>query len=495
MRILQRKKAKRKEKLIMNKKYFYAAVIILSFLVAGIQPAIAIDIPTNTTVGSWDAQTRIYTLTQNVTEGLNIVEDSLTLDGNGHSVMGTGVLNSKGISLEFCRSVTVKNLTVEGFTTGIRLYNYHVSDENKRKGYNTIKDNTISSCGAGINIGASNLNTINNNTVSTCAYGIDLEGSSDNTLTVNTVGSSSEAGIRLIQGFQGGTTVGSNNNMLTSNAVSGSNIGISISSYSNGNSVSGNNVSSNNDGIKIYMNSTNNTLTNNTASSNTRYAIFLHLAGNNILEYNTAKDNIGGIGLYLNASDGNILRNNTSSNNTVLYTPNPQGGHGIRLYDCDNNQIYNNSFIDNTTQASVDGGSGNVFDLGDPALGGEGGNYWSDYGDQGIEDRGDGIGVPAYTFAGGQDNYPLMPTPERAIENLIDKVAELNGEYGISNSLDAKLQNALDALTAKNAGQRQDAINKMQAFINAVEAQSGNKIPVEIADELIADANYIISLL
>ncbi len=50
-----------------------------------------------------------------------------------------------------------------------------------------------------------------------------------------------------------------------------------------------------------------------------------------------------------------------------------------------------------------------------------------------------------------------------------------NGEFGISNALDAKLQNALDALVAKNAGQRQDAINKMQAFINAPEAKQAKE--------------------
>ena len=52
-----------------------------------------------------------------------------------------------------------------------------------------------------------------------------------------------------------------------------------------------------------------------------------------------------------------------------------------------------------------------------------------------------------------------------------------------------------DALNAANAGDREDAVNKLQAFINAVEAQSGNQLTVEQADQLIAAANRIIAVI
>lgn len=87
------------------------------------------------------------------------------------------------------------------------------------------------------------------------------------------------------------------------------------------------------------------------------------------------------------------------------------------------------------------------------------------------------------------------PTPEQLIQDLIDYVNTLNLDQGIDNSLDAKLQNARDALEAANAGQRQDAVNKMNAFISAVEAQSGKAIPSEDADDLIDLAVDIILLL
>ena len=84
---------------------------------------------------------------------------------------------------------------------------------------------------------------------------------------------------------------------------------------------------------------------------------------------------------------------------------------------------------------------------------------------------------------------------EQLIEQLIDDVEDLNLKQGIDNSLDAKLQNALEALEAANAGQRQDAVNKIQAFISAVEAQSSKAILEADANALIGSALLIIDLL
>jgi len=88
--------------------------------------------------------------------------------------------------------------------------------------------------------------------------------------------------------------------------------------------------------------------------------------------------------------------------------------------------------------------------------------------------------------------YSQIPT---RINELITLVGSFNLQQGIENSLDAKLQNVFDALDAANAGQRQDAINKIQAFINSVEAQRGNALTEEQADTLIGIANEIILLL
>jgi hypothetical protein len=75
--------------------------------------------------------------------------------------------------------------------------------------------------------------------------------------------------------------------------------------------------------------------------------------------------------------------------------------------------------------------------------------------------------------------------------SLIALVQSFNLAQGITNSLDAKLQNVLDALSAANAGNRADACNRLAAFINNVSAQSGKQLTIDQANQLIAKANRI----
>lgn len=86
-------------------------------------------------------------------------------------------------------------------------------------------------------------------------------------------------------------------------------------------------------------------------------------------------------------------------------------------------------------------------------------------------------------------------SPQELIGALIAEVIALNLHHGITNSLDAKLDSALDSLQDANENNDVAAINNLNAFINAVEAQRGNKIPEPDADALIALAQSIIDLL
>ncbi len=85
--------------------------------------------------------------------------------------------------------------------------------------------------------------------------------------------------------------------------------------------------------------------------------------------------------------------------------------------------------------------------------------------------------------------------PVELLGELAGKVFGLNLQNGISNSLDAKLDAALKALEDINNNNHVAAINTLQAFINAVEAQSDNKIPEADADDLITTAQEIIAAL
>ena len=82
-----------------------------------------------------------------------------------------------------------------------------------------------------------------------------------------------------------------------------------------------------------------------------------------------------------------------------------------------------------------------------------------------------------------------------AMEEIINTVFALNLQQGISNSLDTKLESAIQALDDTNSNNDVAAINSLNAFINAVEAQRGNKIPEADADELIAQAQALIATL
>ena len=81
------------------------------------------------------------------------------------------------------------------------------------------------------------------------------------------------------------------------------------------------------------------------------------------------------------------------------------------------------------------------------------------------------------------------------IVDLRADVLAANTTQGIVNSLDAKLEAVQEALAAANAGNRSDAGNKLDAFISHVEAQAGKQLTPAQADELIAAALRIKSVL
>jgi parallel beta-helix repeat protein len=448
--ILWRKKAKRKEKLIMNKKHFYAAVILLLFLAVGIQPAFATILLTSLgwddgsgndpEVGKWDQVTKTGTLTKNVSQMIQIVNNGIILDGDGFTI--TGLDTGDGVFVQDKEYITIKNLNVQNFATGIHL----ASCQNSTLIGNTASGNNIGILLATGTTGISMNNTLIGNTASNNDYGIRLYSSRYDTLTNNTAEWNAQYGIELS---------GSYNYTLTGNTVSNNIIGFFLWG-----------CSTIEDGLC--------TLSDNFATNNST-------------------------GIQLQSSSSNTVTGNTVSNNNW--------GIRIRAYDGEisiGNKVYNNNF-DNTPgqQADVvkDGTGnidGNVFNLAWPT----GGNYWSDL--TGPDENGDGfVDTPPapYIFTGGKDNLPLAvwppppPTPEGAILNLIDTVEAMNLQQGIDNSLDAKLDAAANALDDVNQNNDVAAINSLNAFKNAVETQRGDKITNEQADTLIGKANYIIALL
>jgi hypothetical protein len=113
----------------------------------------------------------------------------------------------------------------------------------------------------------------------------------------------------------------------------------------------------------------------------------------------------------------------------------------------------------------------------------------------------------ASTACPGEDLYDLLPTIRENVSSLIQGndpplideltvlVEAMDLPKGIDNSLESKIDAAQDALVAANSESRKDAVKKLEAFINAVNAQRGKKITNEQADILMAAANDIIASL
>ena len=95
--------------------------------------------------------------------------------------------------------------------------------------------------------------------------------------------------------------------------------------------------------------------------------------------------------------------------------------------------------------------------------------------------------------AGAAYVYELTsPTPQELITLLILDVQVMNIQSGITNSLDKKLESAQKALDDLNTNNDGAAINKINAFIDEVEAQRGSHLTEGQADQLRDSALEII---
>ena len=78
---------------------------------------------------------------------------------------------------------------------------------------------------------------------------------------------------------------------------------------------------------------------------------------------------------------------------------------------------------------------------------------------------------------------------------MLDVIEGFNLHNGIQNSLDGKLEAAVNTLADLNENNDSGALNSLSAFINYVELQRGSKITNDQADLLIATAQAIINSL
>ena len=88
----------------------------------------------------------------------------------------------------------------------------------------------------------------------------------------------------------------------------------------------------------------------------------------------------------------------------------------------------------------------------------------------------------------------VTPKANVAVENLINEISSMNLPIQVQNALTGKLENVLSSLNAPNADQRNDALNKLNAAINYVEAQTNKKITQDQSNALISEIQNIIDI-
>ncbi|KKM87661.1 hypothetical protein LCGC14_1266630 [marine sediment metagenome] len=255
--------------------------------------------------------------------------------------------------------------------------------------YFIISGNTLINSSGGYSEAAIKLNNVTNaklmkNNVSYLNFfGIYLISSNFNLIEENNASDYTDIGILLEN---------SDNNTINKNIVN-KNIenGISINDGSDFNNITSNLLIDNQLGIVIYSYGNNNYIFNNTVKFNTRGGVgagiyILDNCNNNTVFNNFLIENLVGVQIQLNTSNGNL--------------------------------VYYNTFMNNTLSASDDGIN--------KWYSGTTGNYWDDYNGEDLND--DGIGDTPYNITGlgiNYDNYPFWDDgdsiqPEITITNPVN---------------------------------------------------------------------------
>jgi len=264
-----------------------------------------------TFIVSSDNVTYVFTADINDCDIMYVQRSNIIVDGNGHVLNSSGIDAEVGMDVESVNNVTIQNVSIHNFPTGIYIYD--------------AANNTISG------------NTVTNNNV-----GISINSCGNNTVSGNNVTENNQRGIYLCSS--------ANSNIISGNKVEGSPNGIGVE-WSMNNVISGNNITANNitsytyDGIYLYS-SSGNSISGNYIANNSRYGISLtYYCSNNTLNGNNITAN-NDVGIRLDGSSSN----NVISGNTVGNSPNE---HICLLYSSNNNTISGNTLTNSTADVGI----------------------------------------------------------------------------------------------------------------------------------------------
>jgi parallel beta-helix repeat protein len=175
--------------------------LIFSFLLCGILvPHVAsqsfetIYIRADGSVGGTDKIQRngnVYTLTGNISGGIQVQKSYIVIDGAGYAVEGNG--EETGIDLSNGRGQAPSRAQINNVTVkNLQIINCYYAIGNVNTNNNTFIGNYILDCDTGFWIIGSHNNTLIGNTVKDCITGISINyGSSGNVITENNIINSS----------------------------------------------------------------------------------------------------------------------------------------------------------------------------------------------------------------------------------------------------------------------------------------------------------------
>jgi parallel beta-helix repeat protein len=345
-----------------------------------------------------------YLLKNSISGSIFVEKDNVTIDGAGYSLQGSGSGTGIGLMLKTDRlgygGVTIKNLQIKGFSTGIRFS----SSSN-----NIISRVNITDCAYGISILSSSNNAFSENYLNNITVGIEFVNSPNNVLTNNrldTIGQPIWFETDWINSIDPSNTINSkpiyffvNQKDLQINPSAYPEIG--YLAFVNCTQITVSNLDFSNSRMGVIMvYTTNSTITQNKITNNWR-GIFLYGSyGNNITENYLANNQVG---IYVETNNANTITGNEIRNSKEF---------GVVL-EGSNQIIYNNNFINNSKHATSNGWyhitsaplswGVHIWDNGSM------GNYWNDY--NGTDLDNDGIGDVSYVLSQerGRNNTDLFP--------------------------------------------------------------------------------------
>src|SRR3989344_6567571 len=163
----------------------------------------------------------VYELQNNVSSGgtcFAIEADNITLDGKGFNIIGDGEFGDRGIYSTRRNNLTVKNLTISNFSSGI----YFSETNNSLIEEVAANENSL----YGIYLSISNNNTLSSITANNNSnHGVSLLISSDNDLSSITANNNSDYGVFL--------STSSDDNTLSSIIANDNDYGIRLIASSN----------------------------------------------------------------------------------------------------------------------------------------------------------------------------------------------------------------------------------------------------------------------